>query len=67
MLTKRLYILYVIPGLELDTSDGKFFADTLGKSLGVLSVGVPGCHLVNPHLMFGVLCSRIGGKPKEMK
>ena len=42
---KRLYTV-VIPGLELDTSDGKSLADALGKSLGVPSVGVPGCHLV---------------------
>ena len=57
----------------MDTTDGRSLADTLGKSLGVPSVGVPGCHLVileGPHLRFGVLCfgaSAIEGKPKKIR
>ena len=63
----------VIPEVELDTSEGKPLVDTLGKSLGLLSVGVPGCHLAilgELHLRLDILCSVVsanGGKPKAIE
>lgn len=54
----------------MDTGEGKPLVDTLGKSLGLLSVGVPGCHLAILGELHLILCSAVsasGGKPKAMK